>query len=135
MNGIEINRDIYQNSLHNYVLPESNETKSSKEELNKDENAVSSESKTTFDSPAAELLINNTILNRIRGLSQTALMDTNHTFNNKEGNFGEVSKIISKLSTLSAKASSKDLSKGERSYIESEINFLERNINTVSLSI
>lgn len=82
----------------------------------------------TMDTPAAEMILSTQMINRIRTLSQTALSNRTARSEDSEGNVSQVTDIIAKLAALSAKLSGNEVTSGERTYIQTEINYLQRNI-------
>lgn len=89
----------------------------------------------TLDTPSIEMQVSTRMLNHIRTLSQTALMDLTRPSEDSNGNLSKVNDIVSKLAVLTAKLSDKTISEGERTYIQSEIDFLGRDVATVDLAI
>lgn len=82
----------------------------------------------TMDTPAAEMILSTQMINRIRTLSQTALSNRTARTEDSDGNVSQVSDIVAKLAALSAKLSGSEVTSGERTYIQTEINYLQRNI-------
>ncbi len=82
----------------------------------------------TMETPAAEMILSTQMINRIRTLSQTALSNRTARSEDSEGNVSQVTDIIAKLAALSAKLSGNEVTSGERTYIQTEINYLQRNI-------
>lgn len=81
-----------------------------------------------METPAAEMILSTQMINRIRTLSQTALSNRTARSEDSEGNVSQVTDIIAKLAALSAKLSGNEVTSGERTYIQTEINYLQRNI-------
>ncbi len=131
---------ITSNAIHEYV-EEYTKTVSAdsrlREQLQKEQSEKNVENKIerkvdTIETPAVEVLFSTGMLKKVRVLSNSAQRATDAE--NANGAMSS-SKIVSKCAALSAKLSKSDLSKGERTYIQSEIAFLERNITRMNLAM
>lgn len=132
---------IYKNNAIREYVDEYTKTVSAdsrlKEQLQKEQSEKNIENKAerkvdTTATPAVEVIFSTGMLKKVRGLSNSAQRATGSDTTN-----GAISssKIVSKCAALSAKLSKSDLSKGERTYIESEIAFLERNVTRMNLAM
>lgn len=108
-----------------------------KEQLKKEQTEKNTENKLeskvdTLKTPAVEVIFSTGMLKKVRGLSNSA-----QRVNSSENVSGTMSssKIVSQCAALSAKLSRNDLSKGERTYIQSEIDLLERNVTRLNLAM
>ena len=86
--------------------------------------------------PAVSVMLSSRVLNEVRDLGHSA---TNFKNNLKsQEDFTDSVKalnLIEKCTTLASKAHDKNISNGERTYIESEIEFLKQNLNAMSLTV
>lgn len=86
--------------------------------------------------PAVSVMISSRVLNEVKDLGHSATYFKSN-LKSKEDFTDSVraSNLIEKCTTLASKANDKNLSNGERTYIESEIEFLKQNLSAMSLTV
>lgn len=88
------------------------------------------------DSPAVELILSNGMMREIRFLSQKTLdFQSNHNEDSKEGFETRVSKMIDRCATLKIKASDRMITSGEKTYIQSEIDRIKREVCSLNIAL
>jgi len=86
--------------------------------------------------PAVSVMISSRILNEVKDLGHNAAYFKNNlTSKDDFSDSVRASNLIEKCTTLATKANDKNLSSGERTYIESEIEFLKQNLSALSLTV
>ena len=86
--------------------------------------------------PAVSVMISSRVLDEARDLGHSATNFKNNL--KKSEDFSDSVKalnLIEKCTTLASKANDKNISNGERTYIESELEFLKQNLNAMSLTV
>lgn len=92
------------------------------------------ESASSIDAtPAAELILSNQVRSSIRNLSISA-QNKNVAADDYDG-AGRASAIMKKCTALATRAANENLSSGERTYIQSEIDFLKHNLSILDIAI
>lgn len=86
--------------------------------------------------PAVSVMITSRVLNEVKDLGHSATYFKNNLKSKEDfSDSVRASKLIEKCTTLASKANDKNLSNGERTYIESEIEFLKQNLSAMSLTV
>lgn len=86
----------------------------------------------SFNTPAVEVIFSTGMLKKVRSLYNSA----QHVSSKDASSVSmSSSKVSAQCAALSAKLSRNGLTKGERTYIQSEIDFLERNITRMNLAM
>lgn len=83
--------------------------------------------------PAAELILSDQVRSSIRNLSISA-QNKNVSLDDYTG-AGRASAIMKRCTALATRASNDNLSAGERTYIQSEIDFLKHNLSILDIAI
>ncbi len=88
----------------------------------------------SFDNePSAELILSNQLINQVKSLSHKALsIQSNST---ADSDPGKVSALVTQCSALVNKAAGDDISRGEKTYIQAELNYLKQRINFVDIAV
>lgn len=86
--------------------------------------------------PAVSVMISSRVLNEVKDLGHSATYFKNNLKSKEDfSDSVRASNLIEKCTTLASKANDKNLSNGERTYIESEIEFLKQNLSAMSLTV
>lgn len=92
------------------------------------------ESASSIDAtPAAELILSNQVRSSIRNLSISAQNKSVEA--DDYAGAGRTSAIMKKCTALATRAANENLSSGERTYIQSEIDFLKHNLSILDIAI
>lgn len=105
------------------------------EESEETRNETDSESGTSFsDSPAAELILSNQMHRQLRSLTFNARNYMLSPLSKDSSSSSKVSKMIEKCSTLGQRLNG-EISNGQRTYIQAEIDKIKREVSTLDIAL
>lgn len=96
-------------------------------------NETKSQQQNSFDSPAAELILSNGLQKQIQGLTfsaRTAVMNASASQDTEKMNM-----MMKQCFALHNKVNSNSISKGQKTYIQSEINRIKRSISGFDIAL
>lgn len=90
----------------------------------------------SFNGPAAELILSNQMHSQLRGLALSTRNRMISSSSGKEdGSSGKISRMLERCSALTAKVSSRSLSRGQQTYIQSEIEDIKRQLTCLDVAL